>query len=55
LLVDGSIAQNLVRGDPAMARAAKQAALVLLANAGVNLDGGDTAEKPQGATKRQAT
>src|SRR6202041_303315 len=39
LLVDGSIAQDLVRDDPAMARAAKQAAKVLLANAGVRLDG----------------
>ena len=30
LLVDGSIAQDLVRDDPAMARAAKEAATVLL-------------------------
>lgn len=37
LLVDGAIAQDLVRDDPAMARAAKQAARVLLANAGVKL------------------
>jgi len=37
LLVDGSIAQDLVRNDPAMARAAKQAATVLLANAGVKV------------------
>ena len=37
LLVDGSIAQDLVRNDPAMARAAKQAAMVLLANAGVKV------------------
>src|SRR5450759_1061941 len=37
LLVDGSIAQDLVRDDPSMARAAKAAAKVLLANAGVNL------------------
>src|SRR3954451_3932186 len=35
LLVDGSFAQNLVRDDPAMARAAKEAARVLLRNAGV--------------------
>jgi AcrR family transcriptional regulator len=35
LLVDGAIAQDLVRDDPSMARAAKQAARVLLANAGV--------------------
>lgn len=41
LLVDGSIAQDLVRDDPAMARAAKDAAKVLLAGAGIRLD--DTA------------
>jgi AcrR family transcriptional regulator len=35
VLVDGSIAQDLVRNDPAMARAAKAAATVLLENAGV--------------------
>jgi AcrR family transcriptional regulator len=35
LLVDGSIAQDLVRDDPGMARAAKEAAKVLLAGAGV--------------------
>jgi AcrR family transcriptional regulator len=38
LLVDGSIAQDLVRDDPAMARAAKEAAKVLLTSAGVRLD-----------------
>jgi AcrR family transcriptional regulator len=38
LLVDGSIAQDLVRDDPAMARAAKEAAKVLLSNAGVRID-----------------
>ena len=37
LLVDGSIAQDLVRDDPSMAMAAKQAATVLLANAGVEV------------------
>jgi AcrR family transcriptional regulator len=42
LLVDGSIAQDLVRDDPSMARAAKEAARVLLANAGVEV-GGETA------------
>ncbi|WP_354227860.1 TetR/AcrR family transcriptional regulator [Bradyrhizobium sp. F1.4.3] len=45
LLVDGSIAQDLVRDDPAMARAAKEAAKVLLRNAGVDM-GDDTAPKP---------
>ena len=43
LLVDGSIAQDLVRNDPAMARAAKEAATVLLRNAGVKVGG--TADK----------
>jgi AcrR family transcriptional regulator len=38
LLVDGSIAQDLVRDDPSMARAAKAAARVLLENAGVRVD-----------------
>jgi AcrR family transcriptional regulator len=37
LLVDGAIAQDLVRGDPGMARAAKEAARVLLRNAGVKM------------------
>jgi len=37
LLVDGAIAQDMVRDDPSMARAAKEAARVLLANAGVNI------------------
>jgi hypothetical protein len=37
LLVDGSIAQDLVRDDPAMARAAKEAAKVLLRSAGVEV------------------
>jgi AcrR family transcriptional regulator len=38
LLVDGSIAQDLVRDDPAMARAAKEAAKMLVSGAGVKLD-----------------
>ena len=38
LLVDGCIAQDLVRDDPAMARAAKDAARVLLESAGVKVD-----------------
>jgi len=45
LLVDGSIAQDLVRDDPAMARAAKQAATVLLENAGVAVGGESGAKK----------
>jgi AcrR family transcriptional regulator len=38
LLVDGSIAQDLVRDDPARARAAKAAAAVLLRNAGIETE-----------------
>jgi AcrR family transcriptional regulator len=45
LLVDGSIAQDLVRDDPAMARAAKEAARVLLVNAGVQVGGESGANK----------
>ena len=37
LLVDGSIALDLVRDDPSMARAAKEAARALLINAGVEV------------------
>src|SRR6478752_3057165 len=48
LLVDGSIAQDLVRDDPAMARAAKEAATVLLRNAGVKVGG------PAATSKRAA-
>jgi AcrR family transcriptional regulator len=44
LLVDGSIAQDLVRDDPAMARAAKAAARVLLENAGVKVSSPDEAK-----------
>src|ERR1700687_3886748 len=54
LLVDGSIAQDLVRDDPSMARAAKQDAAVLLANAGVEVGGSDAAEKPRRASDRRA-
>ena len=48
LLVDGSIAQDLVRDDPSMARAAKDAARVLLRNAGVEVGGQKALEKPRG-------
>lgn len=54
LLVDGSIAQDLVRDDPAMARAAKEAARVLLANAGIDVGPSGPADKPKAAkTKRR--
>jgi AcrR family transcriptional regulator len=55
ILVDGSIAQDLVRNDPSMARAAKAAARVLLTNAGVKIGGEpDALEKPRRVTKRRA-
>jgi AcrR family transcriptional regulator len=47
LLVDGSIAQDLVRNDPAMARAAKEAAGVLLKNAGVKVGADAAAREPR--------
>jgi AcrR family transcriptional regulator len=40
VLVDGCIAQDLVRNDPAMARAARDVAKVLLKNAGVAMPAG---------------
>ena len=53
LLVDGSIAQDLVRNDPAMARAAKEAATVLLRNAGVKFGG--AVGKPQRVRKPRSS
>jgi AcrR family transcriptional regulator len=50
LLVDGSIAQDLVRNDPSMARAAKEAAKVLLANAGVTT--GSSSPRTRGPIRR---
>ena len=55
LLVDGAIAQDLVRNDPSMARAAKEAAQVLLANAGINVDEPDATAKPKRVTKKRAS
>jgi len=51
LLVDGSIAQDLVRDDPSMARAAKDAARVLLKNAGVDVGGEDATKKTSRGAK----
>jgi AcrR family transcriptional regulator len=55
LLVDGAIAQDLVRNDPSMARAAKDAARVLLANAGIGNGEPDAAAKPARAAKKRVT
>ena len=54
LLVDGSIAQDLVRNDPSMARAAKAAARVLLANAGVEVGEQDVPARPRQVMKEPA-
>ena len=51
LLVDGAIAQDLVRDDPSMARAAKEAARVLLRNAGVRIALKRAPKKSQRAAK----
>jgi AcrR family transcriptional regulator len=48
LLVDGAIATDLVRNDPSAARAAKDAARVLLSNAGVEVGGQDARKKTRG-------
>jgi AcrR family transcriptional regulator len=53
VLVDGSIAQDLVRDDPAMARAAKQAAKVLLKNAGVDVADDESARPLRKSKRRQ--
>jgi hypothetical protein len=45
LLVDGAIAAAVVRGDPTMARAAREAARVLLTAAGVDAAGAATAKR----------
>jgi AcrR family transcriptional regulator len=47
LLVDGAIAAAVVRGDPAMARAARAAAITLLGAAGVEFSQGKAASKPR--------
>ena len=53
LLVDGAIAQDVVRSDPSMARAAKDAARVLLANAGIGVEGLDAGAKPKRSAKKK--
>ena len=53
LLVDGAIAADLVRNDPAMARSAKAAARVLLANAGVDVKEAGTDPSPQPTTSKR--
>ena len=47
LLVDGAIAADLVHDDPSMARAAKQAATVLLVNAGVEVEDNTPPSSPR--------
>jgi AcrR family transcriptional regulator len=55
LLVDGAIATDLVRNDASAARAAKDAARVLLVNAGVEVGPADQAHKRGRATKSQSS
>ena len=55
LLVDGSIAQDLVRNDPSMARAAKAAARVLLANAGVEVGEQGVPKKPRPIARKRGS
>jgi AcrR family transcriptional regulator len=51
LLVDGAIATDLVRNDPSAARAAKDAARVLLGNAGVEVGGQEAPKKSRRVVK----
>jgi AcrR family transcriptional regulator len=51
LLVDGAIATDLVRNDPSAALAAKDAARVLLRNAGVEVGGSDARRKSRRVVK----
>ena len=55
LLVDGSIAQDLVRNGPSMARAAKEAARVLLRNAGIEVGDATAAGKTRSSKKQAST
>jgi AcrR family transcriptional regulator len=55
LLVDGAIATDLVRNDPSVARAAKDAACVLLRNAGIEFDGQDVQKRPRRTMKKRAS
>ena len=55
LLVDGAIATDLVRNDPSSARAAKDAARVLLKNAGIEVDGQDVQKRPRRTMKKRAS
>jgi AcrR family transcriptional regulator len=52
LLVDGAIAAALVRGDPKMARAAREAARVLLTAAGVHVSAAVATAKPRRSKHR---
>ena len=55
LLVDGAIAQDLVRDDPSMARAARDAARVLLENAGIRDGGREAATRPRRPAKKRTS
>ena len=55
LLVDGAIATDLVRNDPSAARAAKDAARVLLRNAGVEVGGDNAPKKSRRVTNKQSS
>jgi AcrR family transcriptional regulator len=55
LLVDGAIATDLVRNDPSAARAARDAARVLLANAGVGDGVRDAPERSRRVARKRAS
>ena len=55
LLVDGAIAQDLIRNDPSMARAAKDAARTLLANAGIEISEQTAPERLRPAKRKRVS
>jgi AcrR family transcriptional regulator len=55
LLVDGAIATDLVRSDPSAARAAQDAARVLLANAGIGDGVGDETDRSRRVARKRAS
>src|ERR1700730_718776 len=55
LLVDGAIPPDLVRHDPSVGRAPKDAPRVLLRNAGVEVDGQDVEKRPRRTMKKRAS
>jgi hypothetical protein len=55
LLVDGAIAGALVRGEPKVARAAREAARVLLSASGIHVPAEQSASRHRASKQRHRT